>query len=46
MALSARLLSFGILGFLVLLFFSISIVKITTNQPQREAEGAEAAEHS
>jgi hypothetical protein len=35
-----------ILGFLVLLFFSISIVKITTNQPQREAEGAEAAEHS
>jgi hypothetical protein len=35
-----------ILGFLVILFFSISIVKITTNQPQREAEGAEAAEHS
>lgn len=35
-----------ILGFLVILFFSISIVKITTNQPQREAEGAETAEHS
>ncbi len=39
-----------ILGFLVLLFFSISIVKITAKQPHAPAQGAEAeagqADHS
>ncbi len=35
-----------ILGFLVILFFAISIVKITAKPEHAPAEGAEQAEHS
>jgi hypothetical protein len=35
-----------ILGFLVVLFFAISIVKITAKPEHAPAEGAEQAEHS
>jgi hypothetical protein len=35
-----------ILGFLVILFFAISIVKIAAKPPHAPAEGAEQAEHS
>lgn len=35
-----------ILGFLVLLFFAISIVKITAKPQHAPAEGTEQAEHS
>lgn len=35
-----------ILGFLVILFFAISIVKITAKPEHKDAEGAEQVEHS
>ncbi|WP_298191104.1 hypothetical protein [Novosphingobium sp.] len=35
-----------ILGFLVILFFAISIVKIAAKPPHPAAAGAEQAEHS
>jgi hypothetical protein len=35
-----------ILGFLVILFFAISIVKITAKPEHKGAEGAEQVEHS
>lgn len=35
-----------ILGFLVILFFAISIVKITAKPEHAPAEGAEQVEHS
>lgn len=35
-----------ILGFLVILFFAISIVKIAAKPPHTPGEGAEQAEHS
>jgi len=35
-----------ILGFLVILFFAISIVKIAAKPPHAPADGTEQAEHS